>query len=176
MFPKRCRPFAVERGSKKEIDMSMDEKSTVICLSCMMPNDGMDNSCRNCGAALSTGSSLDPVQTLQNEGALLRKAVSARPKLIVLIGTWILFVPWIVGTIFLEIQILENWDGLPSMVFFLLGVALFLAAVIIIYSVTRNYQRARETFENEKEINRSKDENRLQAKARRRERMKNKAG
>lgn len=148
----------------------------LVCMSCMMPNDGLANVCQNCGAALTETSALDPMQTIQNEGALFRKAVSARPKLIVLLGTWILFVPWIIATIFLEIQILSNWDGLPSMVFFLIGVALFAAAVIIIYSVTRNYRAAREAFENEKQVSRSRDESRLQAKARRQARMKNNAG
>ena len=152
--------------------MELENKPMIVCMSCMMPNDKLDIICQNCGAALTETSALDPMQTIQNEGALLRKAVSARPKLIVLLGTWILFVPWIIATVFLEIQILANWDGLPSMVFSLIGVALFLAAVVIIYSVTRNYRAAREAFENEKQINRSKVENRLQAKARRQARMK----
>src|SRR5687768_156092 len=155
--------------------MSIDEKTLVVCMSCMTPNDNSDKVCQNCRASLSENSSLDPMQTIQNEGALLRKAVSARPKLIVLLGTWILFVPWIITTIFIEIQILANWDGLPSMVFFLIGVVLFLAAVIIIYKVTRNYQASREAFEIRQKNSQSKDEARRQAKARRQARLKNNA-
>ena len=154
--------------------MIEDEKTLVVCMSCMTPNDASDKSCRNCRASLFIASSLDPVQTIQNEGALFRKAVSSRPKLIVLVGTWILFVPWIIGTIFLEIQVFANWDGIPSLVFFLLGIASFAAAVIIINAVTRNYRSARETFEAVKQNDQLKTATRLSAKARRQERMKNK--
>ena len=155
--------------------MNADEKTLIICMSCMTPNDGSDKSCRNCGSSLSGTSSLDPVQTIQNEGALLRKAVYSRPKLIVLFGTWLLFVPWIIGTIFIEIEILSSWDGVPSLLFFLGGIALFLMAAIIIFKVTRNYFIDRGTFDAEHKNNQIKAAERSLAKSRRQARMKNKA-
>lgn len=154
--------------------MNLDEKTLVVCMSCMTPNDSSDKSCQNCRALLSVTSSLDPVQTIQNEGALLRKAVYTRPKFIVLFGTWLLFVPWLFGTIFIGIEIVANWDGVTSLLFLLGGIALFLMSLILIFKVTRNYFKDRETFDTERKNNQLKEEARQQAKARRKARMKNK--
>lgn len=138
----------------------------------MTPNDASDNSCQNCRAPLGETNGLDPVQSIRDEGFLLRRAASGQPKIIVVLGTWILFLPWIIGTVALEITIIANWDGLPSYIFFLAGIALFLFAVILLYTVTKNYRKARDENEIKQQKKQLHTENRLRAKARRQARMK----
>ena len=119
--------------------MTETEKDLIICMSCMASNYKSDDFCQNCRALLATISTLDPLQTIQDEGSLWRKATSARPKFIVVLGTWILFVPWIVGAILLEVITIFNWQGFGSLILFWLGVALFLIALDILFTVTKNY-------------------------------------
>ncbi len=119
--------------------MTETEKDLIICMSCMAPNDKSDDFCQNCRASLATTSTLDPLQTIQNEGSLWRKATSERPKFIVVLGMWVLFLPWIVGTIVIEASIIINWDGFSSLIFFWIGVALFLIALNMLFTVTKNY-------------------------------------
>jgi hypothetical protein len=157
---------------KNEDFFKRDEKTANVCLSCMAPNYESDDVCQNCGAPLREPSSLDPIQTIRNEGALFQKTVSGRPKLIVLIGAWIFFVSWIITTIAVEINIISSWDGLFSLVLFWCGVALFLFAVYVLFNVTKNYINARESYQADANKHQLSAENRQRAKEKRRARMK----
>lgn len=119
--------------------MTETEKEMTICMACMFPNFETVGFCRKCGAAFGAASTLDPLQTVQAEGFMWRKATTRRPKFIVLLGTWILFAPWIPGIILLEISIILNWTGFGSLIFFWIGIALFLVALDILITVTKNY-------------------------------------
>jgi hypothetical protein len=156
--------------------LKKDEQQAVICMACMSPNNESDDVCQNCGARLSGPSGLDPIQTIRDEGTLLRKAVSARPKFIVLFGAWLISTAWIITVIALEIGVISNWNGLFSLVFFWFGVALFFLPVYVLFKVTKNYLNAREAYQAKAGKEQLKEENRQRAKARRRARMKSESG
>jgi len=152
--------------------LNEDEITTIVCMSCMSPNDESDIVCQNCRSPLGKPSSLDPIQSIRDEGLLFRKAVSSRPKFIVLFGAWLFFVSWIITVIALEISLISNWDGFFSFVLFLGGVALFVFAVYVLFNVTKNYLNARESYRAKASREQFIAENRQLAKERRRARMK----
>ena len=165
---------ASRRAELRQFAMGEDEKTILVCMRCMTPNADSDEFCQNCRAPLGETSGLDPVQSIRDEGFLLREAASGSPRFLVVAGTWILFFPWIIGTIALEASIISNWDGFPSFIFFLGGIALFLFAVKMLYAVTKNYLNAREKHLASRQIKDLQTEKRLRAKAKRQARMKQK--
>ena len=119
--------------------MQKCELGTIACASCLAPNDGSVSFCVNCQSPIGTTSALDPIKTIHAEAFLLQKAVSKRPKPIVLLGVWVLFVPWLLGAAFISLNELARRDGFSSFVFFWTGIGLGYVAVKILYSVTKNY-------------------------------------
>jgi hypothetical protein len=79
------------------------------------------------------------MKAIRLEGALFQKAVSSRPKLIVVVGVWIIFVPWLVASGAVAISSILYPDGFASIVFFCVGMALSFVAVKIMFTVTHNY-------------------------------------
>ena len=119
--------------------MNKIEPEVIACLSCLAPNDVSVSFCQNCQSPLGGTSALDPVKTIHAEAFVLQGAVSKRPKPIVVLGVWVLFLPWLLGAAALAVSQLINGYGLPSFVFFWVGIALAFVAVKILYMVTRNY-------------------------------------
>ena len=143
-------------------------------MQCLTPNDASENFCQNCHAAIGDINSLDPVQSIRDEGFLLRKAASGQPRLIVVVGTWILFLPAVIAAIALEISVISNWDGWLSYIIFLVTLAVLIMAVLMLYHVTKNYRKARDEVQVRQQQKDLQSENRLRAKARRQARMKDK--
>ena len=111
----------------------------IACLSCMAPNPATIAFCEKCGAPIGTTSTLDPLKMIRAEGFLLKKATTDRPKPIVLLGVWIIFLPWLAGSVLLAgSQILYGYS-FEGFIFFWIGVALAMVALIILYRVTKNY-------------------------------------
>jgi hypothetical protein len=111
--------------------MNEFETEVIACVSCLAPNERSVAFCRNCQSPLGTTSALDPIKTIHAEAFMLQKAVSMRPKPIVVLGVWVLFVPWLLGAAFLAVNELAYGYGFPSFVFFWVGIALAFAAVKI---------------------------------------------
>ena len=82
---------------------------------------------------------LDPIQTIQTEGFLLRKALSGRPRLIVVLGIWILHLPVLVVGIGVTIHLLLNLRGASDFVFILVMSGLSYYAFVVLYRITKNY-------------------------------------
>jgi len=75
----------------------------------------------------------DPMQSIRAEGFGYRSAVEGPPKLIVLIGMWLLFGPLAVGA---ANMIIAGGRGLLAMI---PPILLFLCSTVVVYRVTRNY-------------------------------------
>ena len=115
------------------------EDEIIACLSCLAPNEATVAFCEKCGAPIGTTATLDPLKMIRAEGFMLEKAVSRRPKPIVLLGVWIIFLPWLVmGVMMAGSQILYSFDS-TGFVFFWLGIGLAVVALVILDRVTRNY-------------------------------------
>ncbi|MDQ3820267.1 MAG: hypothetical protein M3362_21655, partial [Acidobacteriota bacterium] len=70
-----------------------DGGEEAVCFRCLAVNSGAEAFCRECGAPVGGSATLDPVQTIRAQGFMYRRALEGRPKLIVLVGVWILHLP-----------------------------------------------------------------------------------
>ena len=111
----------------------------VTCPSCQALNDRLENFCGGCGAPIGATATLDPVSTIHAEGFMLRKAVEGPPRIIVLIGVWIMFLPMLVVSAGMDIYLALNFRGLGNFVFFWVGAGLMFISGVVLYRVTRNY-------------------------------------
>lgn len=114
-------------------------KETITCPACQTPNSLVAAFCRKCGYPLGAVSNLDPMQTIQAEGHLFRKATEGRPTPIVVIGIWICFLPCLVFSVYAALRFILNPRGFSEFFFFWALVALSYAAFVILYRVTKNF-------------------------------------
>lgn len=82
---------------------------------------------------------LDPVQAIQTEGFLFRKALESRPKLIVLLGIWILHLPVLVVGIGVAVYLLLHLQRPSDFVFIFAMSGLAYYAFVVLYRITKNY-------------------------------------
>jgi hypothetical protein len=117
----------------------MHTDGTTTCPLCQAVNPRFEAFCRNCGAPIGETATLDPLNLIRSENQLYQKAIEGRPKLIVLIGVWILFSPILLvclpGSIYL---ILDHSSSVGFMGFWF-GIILSVVAVIMLYRTTKNY-------------------------------------
>ena len=115
----------------------------ILCPSCGFSIDVNEVFCPKCEAPISLISNVDPMQIIRAEGLLIQRATERRPKLIVLIGVWILFFPFpIVGLLVVADVILNgSGQGMAGFFFFWGGIALSILGIAILFKVTRNYFR-----------------------------------
>ena len=82
---------------------------------------------------------LDPHQAIKAEAFLFRKALEGRPRLIVLLGVWILHLPVLMFSVGFAIYLLLNGRGFSNFIFFWALVGLSYIAFVILYRITQNY-------------------------------------
>ncbi len=111
----------------------------ITCPSCLELNGGADAFCRKCRSPIGAMSSLDPLQVIQAEGFLFRKATEGRPQPIVLLGIWIVFLPWVVISVGVAVHIILNQSGFGYFFFFWGAVGLAYVGFVILYRTTKNY-------------------------------------
>ena len=127
----------------KPKSLTSDADELVACISCLAENRRFEAFCHKCGAPIGTTATLSPVQTIQTEGFLLRKALERRPKFIVLLGVWLLHLPLLVLSVGIAIYIILNQRGITAFLFFWVMVGFSIFALIVLYKVTKNYQHSR---------------------------------
>ena len=118
---------------------NMENKASIVCPFCMKPNAIGTQSCQSCGNSLSGASTLDPLGTIQAEGALWRKSMQGRPKPIVLAVVWIIFLPLFLISAAAAINIIMTEAGSGGFFFFWLMVCSAIVSFIFLFRVTRNY-------------------------------------
>jgi hypothetical protein len=119
--------------------LTTERDKKITCVSCLAQNGPFDTFCHECGAPIGRTATLDPIQTIQTEGFLFRKALEGRPKVTVLMGVWILHLPVLLGGVGGAIYIIRYQRGLAAFVFFWALVALSCFAFIVLYRITKNY-------------------------------------
>jgi hypothetical protein len=128
------------------------EEGTVCpaCAAFIGPNEVF---CPACRAPISLLSNTDPLQRIQAEGYLYGRVVDSRPKPVILIGVWVLCLPWalIAGSFALMILFAGIGSGMAGFIAFWGAVALTIFPAVVLYKVTRNYlkqpERARDEIE-----------------------------
>ena len=108
----------------------------LLCTSCLFPNVPGTPFCKRCGAAIDFISTIGPLEHIYAEGHAYRQAVEGRPKPIILVGMWLLFLPSLLGA--LVIMFSGRHAGF---LFFFLGGGLAWICVTMLYRVTKNFIR-----------------------------------
>ncbi|HWP52843.1 MAG TPA: hypothetical protein VN476_01850 [Pyrinomonadaceae bacterium] len=115
----------------------------IICPSCLTPNASFASFCDSCGAPIGTTATLDPIQSINTQGFLFRKALEGRPKPIVLAGLWLIFFPALLCSLYAATSLVLNRTRFADFFFFWVFVGFAYVAFVILYRVTRNYLTAR---------------------------------
>jgi hypothetical protein len=112
---------------------------TITCVSCLAQNEQSTPFCHNCGAPVGRSATIDPLQTIQTEGYLLRKALEGRPRPVVFLGLLILHLPVLAVGIGVAVYMIFNGHGWPGFIFFWAGMGLSYFASVVLYRAIKNY-------------------------------------
>lgn len=117
------------------------EEEGIVCPACAAFIGINEVFCPSCRAPISLLSNTDPLQRIQTEGFLYGKAVESKPKLIVLIGVWMLFLPAAFICAMWALLVFSEGigSGAVGFMFFWVAIAATLFFLLIIYRVTKNY-------------------------------------
>jgi hypothetical protein len=70
-----------------------------VCPHCLAPIHPYDNFCSACNAPVSAIAAMDPLASVYAEGRAYQNATTGRPRLIVLLGVWLIFGPALLVTL-----------------------------------------------------------------------------
>jgi hypothetical protein len=114
----------------------------IVCPTCASLIGTDQYFCPNCNTPLGLLSNSDPLQRIQAEGEVYRKISDAKfkPKPIVLIGTWIIFLPcfFVCAGAAIAIALAGGWGFFEFFIFWVM-VLLGIFSSIMLYRVTKNY-------------------------------------
>jgi len=110
----------------------MDED---VCPACLHPFGPRTAFCSACGAPVGMVANIDPIQHIYSEGYGYRSAADGPPRLIVVIGIWMLFFPLALAGP--AVILMGEWS-MPAMerVYLMILSAI---SVVLVYRVTANY-------------------------------------
>ena len=133
-------------------------RATPICPYCLAPVDAVSHFCTNCGGPVSPHATMAPLSQVYSAGWAYRRAISGRPRRLVLAAMWLIFAPFVpyyvwVGYMGLRaLGVLPRGDSLcyvstdskAGTVLMLSLVGLLLVVhVAILWRVTAQYMRSR---------------------------------
>jgi len=126
-----------------KIEPEGEAEAGVVCPKCLLANSPSAAFCADCGAPIGMVAAIDPIQRIGAEGFAYRSAVDGPPKLVIVIGMWLLFGPPVVVVPVLIFQCWESGFPLPGGLL-LLGMSLVLGllgtgSACILYRATKNY-------------------------------------
>ncbi len=131
------------------------EGDVPICPGCMAENDPAADFCVKCGRPLSAIATTDPFRQTLSEGYWYRTAATGRIKPIVFWGTWLVFLPAIIGIALGVSSFLFRPDlqyaGAAGIIGVLLLAGLSLAMIALLWRMTRNYLAARRAERTDRE-------------------------
>jgi predicted RNA-binding Zn-ribbon protein involved in translation (DUF1610 family) len=115
-----------------------------LCTQCLAPVDRNAQFCPKCGATIGRYMTLDPMGRIYYYGDSLSRAVSGKPRLLVVIGIWLIFGPHVVVTLVALFALSSPAVVSPhSLVAKLIGVLIILAItavdVAILWRVTKRH-------------------------------------
>ena len=111
----------------------------LICPSCVRPTRPFESFCHNCGAPIGATATLDPIQSINAQGFLFRKALEGRPKPIVVAGIWLTFFPTLLASLYAATYLILNRTRFADFFFFWAFIGLGYVAFVILYRITKNY-------------------------------------
>ena len=111
------------------------------CMACFAPNDVDAEICVECGARFGESNVLQPLNVARAEGQIYQKLAlgDKRPRLPVLIGVWVMFLPLlIIGIAIVTAQILDL-QGFTSFVFICIGGGAIYLSILMLWRITTRY-------------------------------------
>lgn len=110
----------------------------ITCPSCQTVNEQLEVFCHGCGTPLSLPATPDTSNITPAEGHL-RKVRERRPKLVVVLGLWLVFLPFLVLAAITALDILLNYRTSSNFMSFWLSVGSLCLSVFVLYRITKNY-------------------------------------
>ncbi len=133
-----------------EDDLRDEDGNIKPCMACFAPNDEDAEFCKECGVRFGDSDVLQPLNTARAEGQMWRtlalgeKGVK-RPKFVILLGVWVIFLPLLFIGAALAITQMIDRNGFVSFVFFWIGIVGIFVSLVLLYRVTKGYFKADET-------------------------------
>ncbi len=123
-----------ENGEVKKNDSWL-----ITCPNCFAINDDFAIVCHKCHSKF--GANLDPLGIARSEAEVLGKSTTVKPKFVVLIGTWILFLPtFLIGFGLIVNQIFFQYgSGTGGLLLFWIGIIIGGVSIKFLFTVTKNY-------------------------------------
>jgi hypothetical protein len=104
-------------ANASELPESPEPREDVpLCPHCLKGINRFDHFCPHCGGPVTAHASVDPFGQVFSAGrAYQRAATSSRPRLIVVLGVWLIFAPQLVILLVGVVQIVLDMVGVPPM-------------------------------------------------------------
>ena len=143
----------MEKNNKKD-----EMPRQVVCPNCLEETESFQSFCRKCGAPLSSISTTGPLERIYSSGFMYRQAIEGRPKFVVVIGMYVMFLPMLIGAVCMMIALLTQYEGgIPAKCAITAGIILFgLVPFTILFRTTKNYLKIRRKPDEEKNCKRTK--------------------
>lgn len=121
--------------------MARTETTLIVCRECGRRVGSDRVVCPICNAAIGPAGNLDPMNAIRGEGHSLVKATEGKPKFIVVFGVWLIFLPMLIGSAAVAIDVASTGtgSGASGFLFFWGGIALSILSAAFLFKVTRNY-------------------------------------
>lgn len=128
------------------------EPETMICTSCHQLNDPNAKYCQGCGAPIGLTSAWGPwEQTLAQGFAIRQAATTDRPRPILVLGVWLIFLPTAAASAFTFWLVYRSTDwGLPDEVKMAASLGMLLLALALLYQSAANYARRHHSQDDKK--------------------------
>jgi hypothetical protein len=119
------------------------------CMSCFAPNDIDAVVCQECGLRFGDSDVLQPLNVARAEGQVYQNLAlgekgARRPKFVILLGVWVIFLPLLIIGIGIVISQILDLNGFVSFVFICIGGAAIYFSLLMLGRVTRRYFAADE--------------------------------
>ena len=114
-----------------------EQPETPVCPACFRPNPSGADFCQHCGRPMSIIATHGPLEQVYTQGWLYRRGVSGSPRLVPLIGMWLIFGP----VLLLMPALVYRYaaEGVPIALALPLVAVFGVPSAIILYRTTRNH-------------------------------------
>jgi hypothetical protein len=113
------------------------EEERQLCISCLAPNFSDAHFCEKCGAPLDSYAATAPFEQIFAQGHAFRSATTGKPKLVVMIGMWLLFLPSIL-ILFVQFRLYYT-EQFPIFPTILISLPYAIIGSALIFHTTKNY-------------------------------------
>jgi hypothetical protein len=119
--------------------MTANTENFITCRSCYTINEKLDALCQQCGLPLApAAATLGPLSVGETRDGVL-KARERRPRLVVVLGLWLIFFPFLVHAAMVAFDILLYYRTRSNFMIFWLAIGSLSLSVLVLYRITRNY-------------------------------------